>query len=641
MANDITKGKATEAALRESAERFRFLAESMPHITFTAKPNGDLDYFNQELTTFTGLPAETIKGWGWTQFVHPADVEKNVRAWKHSIETGEPFAFEHRFRRADGVYRWFLCRAVPMRDAQGKIIMWVGTNTDIDELKRDEQTRARLAAIVDSSEDAILSKDLAGVVTSWNAGAERLLGYTADEMIGRSIFDLIPPEHRAEEAGLLEQLREGKIISPYETKRLARDGRQVEVSLTLSPIRDSNGKVIGASSITRDITENKKIEAALRESEERFRSLADNMGPLAWMGNADGYITFYNRRWYEYTGTDYEQMQGWGWEKVHHPDHLSRVIAKWRDNLAKGEAWEDTFPLRGKDGTYRWFLSRAFPLRNSEGNITRWFGTNTDVTELRDAQESLKQAQQELRRHAVALERTVAERTAELNRTISELEAFSYSLSHDMRAPLRAIRNFSQIVLDEEGPKMGEDSRIYLGKVASSAERLDRLIADVLVFSRISQDKIELRPMEVQPLLEQIIAERPELQAPQAHIRIESPLPAVLGHEASLTQCFTNLLSNAVKFIAPGVTPQVRIWGQIQDRQVRLWFGDNGIGIAASDQPKLFGMFQRAHNDRQYEGTGIGLAIVHKAVERMHGTAGFESEPGQGSKFWIQLPRPL
>src|SRR5581483_10683852 len=160
----------------------------------------------------------------------------------------------------------------------------------------------------------------------------------------------------------------------------------------------------------------------------------------------------------------------------------------------------------------------------------------------------------------------------------------------------------------------------------------------VLAFSKVSRDEMELKPVEVRDLIGQIIHERPELQPPQAEIRVEGPWPAVLGHEASLTQCLTNLLANAVKFVAPGVKPKVRIRAETKGQEVRLWFEDNGIGIEPSAQTKLFGMFQRLHAAKNYEGTGIGLAIVHKAIERMHGKVGVESKPGQGSKFWIQLP---
>ncbi len=263
------EAERSEAALRESEERFRFMAESMPQKIFTAKPSGEVDYFNQEWTEFTGLSFDQIRDWGWTQFIHPDDVEENVRAWQHSICTGEPFQFEHRFRRADGAYRWHLSRARAMRDAEGSVLMWIGSNTEIDDQKRAEEARASLAAIVSSSDDAIIGKDLNGIITSWNRGAERLFGYTAQESIGRPVTMLIPSGQMDEESRILKRIRHGESVEPYETVRCRRDGSLVNISLTVSPVIDARGQIAGASKIARDISERKRAE------EEREKHLAE------------------------------------------------------------------------------------------------------------------------------------------------------------------------------------------------------------------------------------------------------------------------------------------------------------------------------------------------------------------------------
>ena len=244
--------------------------------------------------------------------------------------------------------------------------------------------------IVRSSEDAIISKGLDGIALSWNPAAEKLFGYSAEEIIGTPILRLFPADLQHEEDIILSRVRAKEPVGMVYTRRLHKDGRELDVSLTISPICDGDGHVIGASKIVRDARDWLESEQRLRESETNFESLANLIPQMAWMASADGALFWYNRRWYDYTGTTFEQMQGWGWQHVQHPEHLERVTEKYREHLASGEVWEDTFPLRGKDGQYLWFLSRAEPIRNAAGEIVRWFGTNTDITELREASERIR-----------------------------------------------------------------------------------------------------------------------------------------------------------------------------------------------------------------------------------------------------------
>jgi PAS domain S-box-containing protein len=235
-----------------------------------------------------------------------------------------------------------------------------------------------------------VGKSLDGCVISWNGAAERIFGWSADEMIGRSVRVLIPADRQQEEDRIIASVRAGKRVPSFDTVRLHKDGHLVQVAVTVSPVRDASGQIVAASKIARDIGEARRVQAQLEDSEQRFRLLADNISQLAWIADPSGWLFWYNRRWFEYTGTDIDHMRRWGWSKVHHPDHLDRVNARWQDHLARDEGWEDTYPIRGADGTYRWFLSRAVPAHDAAGNVAYWFGTNTDVTEMRDAEERIE-----------------------------------------------------------------------------------------------------------------------------------------------------------------------------------------------------------------------------------------------------------
>ena len=282
----------------------------------------------------------------------------------------------------------------------------------------------------------------------------------------------------------------------------------------------------------------------------------------------------------------------------------------------------------------RWFEVHAYP---SGGRMDIYL---RDITERKESELALALAREELRRHADALEKTVAERTAKLRETIAELEAFSYSISHDMRSPLRAMQGFAVILRTEVESKLSPEQAEYLRRIERAAERLDNLIQEVLNYSRVARAEIKLHPVDLHVLVGDIIANYPEFQAPTASVAIEGRLPTVIAQEAYLTQVLSNLMANAVKFVAPGVAPRVTVTPEIKGRLARIWVCDNGIGIAPENHSRIFNIFERIEPDKNYVGTGIGLSIARKAIERMAGSIGVESQPGAGSRFWIELPLP-
>ncbi len=321
------------------------------------------------------------------------------------------------------------------------------------------------AAIVESTDAAIVSKDLHGNVLSWNPAAAAIFGWAADEMIGQSIRRIIPAELLDEEDRILAAIVAGKCATRLETVRVHKVGSRIPVAVLVSPVRDKHGRIIGASKIARDITDEIRTREALNEVETRFSLMADNIAQLAWIADKDGWIFWYNRRWFDYTGTSLEDMQGWGWQQAQHPDHVARVTERITECFRNGTEWEDTFPLRGNDGSYRWFLSRAVPLRDAASAVICWFGTNTDVTEQRDAERRIELLLMEVNhrsKNLLTVVQSLARRTAassedfvdRLERRISGLAANQDVLVN---------RNWAAVPLDE----LIDAQLGYLGSIRS------------------------------------------------------------------------------------------------------------------------------------------------------------------------------
>jgi len=256
-------------------------------------------------------------------------------------------------------------------------------------------------------------------------------------------------------------------------------------------------------------------------------------------------------------------------------------------------------------------------------------GVFADITKLKEAEELLKSK-------AKQLDGLVNHRTAQLREAVADLEHLSYTLVHDLRAPLRAISSYSDLLL-KQCTGLNSMHRKFLERSNAAAVRMDNLILDALNYSKVIRERFTLVPVDCEALLRDLVETYPQFQEARKSIAIESRIPRVMGNPSLLTQCFSNLLTNALKFVAPAHAPFVRIFAQENGSRVRLWFVDNGIGIGKEGQEKIFRMFQRLN--REYEGTGIGLALVKKAAERMGGTVGVESQPGQGSRFWLEFDK--
>ncbi len=382
-----------------------------------------------------------------------------------------------------------------------------------------------------------------------------------------------------------------------------------------------------------DVTERKKLQLALETSESYFRELTESLPIGVWTSLPNGRVDFINRHWIDYTGQTLEHSTAHpeAWLDALHPDDRAQSQIASAASHRAGEGYSLEVRIReASSGNYRWFRKRSLPVRDAGGQIHKRIGLCIDIDDLKHAQDLLAG-------QAVKLEALVAARTKELSETIAELEAFSYSVSHDMRAPLRAMQGFAFILLEDHSADLDAVAVSHLRRISASADRLDALITDVLTYSRLLRTEIVLEPVDLDELVRRVISTYPQLQAHETEITIEGTLPSVLANEASLTQIVSNLLTNAVKFVAPGTKARVNVHAEEIDGDIRLWIDDQGIGIDPRDHDRIWTIFTRIGQAKTYDGTGIGLAIVRKAVERMRGTVGVESEFGRGSRFWFRL----
>jgi PAS domain S-box-containing protein len=655
--------------------------------------------------------------------------------------------------------------------------------SEIAERKQAEEARERLAAVVECSDDAIISKSLDGMINTWNRGAERVFGYSASEMIGKSVLTLMPPDRLNEESDILTRIRNGGSVEHFETVRVRKDGNKIDVSVRISPIRDSSGVIVGASKIARDITERKLAEEALRESEERFHTMLDGIPQLAWTAEPDGYIFWFNQRWYDYTGTTAEQTKGWDWQGVHDPEILPKVLDRWKAAIADGTPFEMEFPLRAGDGKFGMFLTRVMPLKDANGRVVRWFGTNTDISQRKQSEVQLavqaqelahraeelansrraleaqtlmlqsvldsmgegliaadreghfliwndaakklmgrdasdlptdqwtphykvflpdgitpcppdrlplvralhgesvqmemmvqqpghtegvflevsarplkdnqgnsgggvavlrditerKAAERQVRELNQTLEARVIERTAELKAANKELETFTYSVSHDLRAPLRHISGFTRIMVEKFGPSLPAEARQHLQLIEQGSTRMGQLVDELLKLARLGRQAVEVKVTELSSLVEDVVTLlAPETKGRQVDWKIQA-LPFVECDPILIRQVFQNLISNALKYSRPRSPAVIEIGQTKKEGENVIFVKDNGVGFEMKYADKLFGVFQRLHLAEEFEGTGIGLATVERIVKKHGGRVWVEAEQDRGATFYFTL----
>ncbi len=481
-----------------------------------------------------------------------------------------------------------------------------------DQLKRQLHT---MQIIADNASACMFMIDGDGLVRYINPSAKRVTGFSEEDALGRPMHKLV---HHSYTDGRLYPENECPMVLTYtygmpnllhEDVFYRKDGTPFPVLVTGTPFTEAGG-VRGTVVEFRDITDERRANQDLLESEDRFRTLADNIQNLAWMANADGWIFWYNKQWYDYTGFNLEEMQGWGWDKAHHPDHIDRVVTFVKEAWGRKQPYELTFPLKAQDGTFRWFLTRVFPITDEQGRTIRWIGTNTDIDEQ--------------------------------HRALDQKNEFIGIASHELKTPVTSLKAYAQ-VMQRRFEKRGDlDSAHTMARINAQLDKLTGLIVDLLDVTKIESGKLQfnMSHFDLDGLVRETVASM-QLVAERHELIVTGELgEQAYGDPERLAQVLINFISNAIKY-----TPNVSVIHITVERragEVVVNVQDQGLGISEDMQKQVFDRFFRVTGPRMesFPGLGLGLYISSEIIKRLDGRIWVKSAPGEGSTFSFSLPLP-
>jgi PAS domain S-box-containing protein len=609
---DITFQVEAEEALKESAQRFRDTVRQAPvgmvilsgrEFVVEMANNAYLLLVDKEENEFVGKPL----------FDSLPEVEQSVHAILDNVlDTGIPYhGIEYpisinRHGRLEISYFDFLYH--PLTEQDGKISGIIVTITDVSSQVLARTKLEEIASIVHSSDDAIISKNLNGIITSWNTAAERIFGYSGEEMIGQPISKLIPADRINEEPDILARLRKGQRVDHFETKRVTKDQRILDISLTISPVRDSDGNVIGASKIARDITRQKQAERIIKESEEKFRLLADSMPQFVWTGDAEGNLNYFNKAVYTYSGLTKEQFEKGGWLQIVHPDERNENIIAWQRSVTKGQDFLFEHRFRRDDGEYRWQLSRAVPQRDEAGKIQMWVGTSTDIQEMKEEDQ--------------------------------QKDYFIGVASHELKTPITSIKAYTQLLQNTYSDSNDPFLTKSLNTIEKQVLKLTNLISDLLDLSKIKSGRLTLKKENflINELIHEVIDEIKHINPTYEIIFSKEAMATLHADRERIGQVIINFLTNAIKY-SPN-SDKIEVESLAENNNLTVTVRDYGIGINKNDQEKIFERFYRVEgkDEKKFPGFGIGLFISMEIIRRHQGTIGVNSEPGKGSVFYFSIP---
>lgn len=673
---NIEYREKSEEILRESELHFRTLADSGQALIWTSGIDKKCNYFNKVWLEFTGRTLEQEMGDGWVDGVHPDDLDFCVKTYVEAFDKQQPFSMDYRLRNKKGNYRWIQDNGTPRYNLKGEFIGYIGHCLDITDkklvqdslTKSEERYRLISSVTTDYTFSTTISEDGIHNV-EWISGAfEAISGYSVDEFRNRGGWrsTVLPEDYPIDDADMLKLKNNCDVES--EIRTINKNGEIIWVQVFAHPIWDhSKNRLAGIYGAVKNISDRKKTEEKLVQSEQRFRELLEKVNLIAIILDNNGIVTFCNKHLLKLTGYQLEEIINKDWFDLMIPSENPEVKKEFLKGLNNGVvALRFENPIVTRSGEKREIIWSNVIQITPEGKFSGVASIGEDITDRKIAENEIQKLNEEL-------EQKVTERTTELelrskqlleNQNVllkvvedlnqksielqqstellaasnKELEAFSYSVSHDLRAPLRAISGFTSILLEDYGNLLDEEGKRVCSIIYENAIKMGQLIDDLLAFSRLMRSDLKQAKIDMNTMVNGIISDIGLSHDLSGKTIIIDELPTVSGDSNLIKQVWVNLISNAIKYSSKEENPVIKISSYLDQKNQVYCIEDNGVGFNMDYSHKLFGVFQRLHSNSEFEGTGVGLAIVQRIITRHHGHVWAEGKMGEGARFYFSLP---
>ena len=642
IVTDITKRKHAEEALHRAQKGYADLVRTIDGIVWEAVP--DTLKFSFVSERAERLLLYPLDRWlnepnFWEDHLHPKDREWAVEFCRNATKEKRDHDFEYRMISADGRTIWLRDIVNVTVDPDGTIRLR-GVMVDISEQKKAEE------ALRHSEEQLRLTTEGANAdLWNWDIANDLLecpsihepFGFAGPIKLATYLEHVYEDDRGPLMAEVQDCIRTHREFN-FEFRVVFPNG-SIGWRHSRGRPRYVDGRAICFSGMSLDVTARKHAEELLRRSEERLRNTTEGARIGLWDWDIRDNSIHWNPFEYHQFGVPLDTpitfeifMNGI------HPDDRSRMIAEVQRCLRENKPLNIEHRIQLKDGTIRWNQCKGSPIY-SHNKPVRFSGMSLDITKRKNAEQALEEARKALAAHAAQLEERVNQRTVELKQSLRDMETFCYTIAHDLSAPLRFLRGFSVALLEDYSKELDATAKAYCERIHQSATHMEQLIFDLLAFGRLSHRELPTTTVDLTEEFEKVLAQStPEIEERHAEIVLDQPLSRVSADAPVLDHVLQNLISNAMKFVPPERKPHVHIYAETRDDVVRVWVEDNGIGIAPEHQGRIFDPFERLHTKEAYPGTGMGLAIVQRGIEKMGGHVGVESHVGEGSRFWIELP---